>query len=139
MTEGEYSADNWIAHLSSALRILFKEQEPWLKYYYEETPYVTVMSEGSNVISPDSLLEHLRGIYATACHGGKISGEKEHYSALSKLLDPARHILRSHPALERVMSRIIGEDDFWIQVLGNGQSICLTDLIAGLVVRARAC
>lgn len=137
MTKPQYSADNWIAHLSSALRILFKEQEPWLKYYYEETPYVTVMSEGSNVISPDSLLEHLRGFYATARHGGKISGEKEHYSALSKLLDPARHILRSHPALERVMSLIIEEDNFWIQVLGNGQSICLTDLIAGLVVRAR--
>ena len=136
MTEAEYSADNWIDRLASTLRILFKEQEPWLKYYYEETPYVTVMSEGSNVISPDSLLEHLRGIYATARHGGKVSGEKEHYSALRKLLDPARHILRSHPALERVMSRIIGEDDFWIQVLGNGQSICLTDLIAGLVVRA---
>lgn len=94
------------------------------------------MSEGSNVISPDSLLEHLRGIYATARHGGKIFGEKEHYSALRKLLDPVRHILRAHPALERVMSRIIGEDNFWIQVLGSGQSICLTDLIAGLVVRA---
>lgn len=137
MTKPQYSADNWIAHLSSALRILFKEQKPWLKYYYEETPYVTVMSEGSNDISPDSLLEHFRGIYATARHGGKVSGEKEHYSALRKLLDPARHILRSHPALERVMSRIIGDDNFWIQVLGTGQSICLTDLIAGLVVRAR--
>lgn len=137
MTETEYSADDWTARLSSALRILFKEQEPWLTYYYEETPYVHVMSEGSNVISPDSLLDHLRGIYATARLGGKVSGEKEHYAALRKLLDPVRHILRSHPALERVMSRIIGEDNFWIQVLGNGQSIGLTDLIAGLVVRAR--
>ena len=137
MTEPQYSANNWIDRLASALRILFKEQEPWLKYFYEETPYVTVMSEGSNDISPDSLLEHLRGIYATARLGGKTFGEKEHYSALRKLLDPVRHILRSHPALERVMSRIIEEDNFWIQVLGNGQSICLTDLIAGLVVRAR--
>ena len=136
MTETEYSADNWVDRLASALRILFKEQEPWLKYFYEETPYVTVMSEGSNDISPDSLLEHLRGIYATARLGGKTFGEKEHYSSLRKLLDPVRHILRSHPALERVMSRIVEEDNFWIQVLGNGQSICLTDLIAGLVVRA---
>ena len=56
---------------------------------------------------------------------------------MRKLLDPARHILRSHPTLERVMSLIIEEDDFWIQVLGSGQSICLTDLIASLLVRAR--
>ena len=137
MTEAEYSPDDWIDRLASALRILAKEQEPWLQKYYEETPYVTVMSEGSNTISSESLLDHLRRMYATARLGGKIFGEKEHYSAVTKLLDPARHILRSHPTLERVMSLIIGEDDFWIQVLGNGQSICLTDLIAGLVVHAR--
>ena len=136
MTEAEYSADDWIDRLASVLRILAKEQEPWLQKYYEETPYVHVMSEGSNEISSESLLDHLRDIYATARHGGKIFGEKEHYTALRKLLDPARHILRSHPTIERVMSPIIGKDDFWIQVLGNGQLICLTDLLAGLVVRA---
>ena len=137
MTEAEYPADDWIDRLASALRILAKEQEPWRQKYYEETPYVTVMSEGSNTISSESLLDHLRRIYATARHGGKIFGEKEHYSAVRKLLDPVRHILRSHPTLERVMSLIIEDDDFWIQVLGNGQSTCLTNLIAGLVVRAR--
>ena len=136
MTEAEYSADDWIDRLASVLRILAKEQEPWLQKYYEETPYVHVMSEGSNEISSESLLDHLRDIYATARHGGKIFGEKEHYTALRKLLDPARHILRSHPTIERVMSPIIGKDDFWIQILGNGQLICLTDLLAGLVVRA---
>ena len=94
------------------------------------------MSEESNGISSESLLNHFRDIYATARLGSKIFGEKEHYTALRKLLDPARHILRSHPTIERVMSPIIGKDDFWIQVLGNGQSICLTDLLAGLVVRA---
>ena len=137
MTEVEYSADDWIDRLASTLRRLVKEQEPWLQKYYEETPYVHVMSEGSNEISSESLLGHFRDIYATARHGGKIFGEKEHYTALRKLLDPARHILRSHPTIERVMSPIIGKDDFWIQVLGNGQSICLTDLLAGLVVRTR--
>ena len=137
MTDAGYSADDWIDRLASALRILAKEQEPWRQKYYEETPYVTVMSEGANTISSESLLDHLRRIYATARHGGKISGETEHYSAVRKLLDPVRHILRSHPTLERVMSLIIEEDDFWIQVLGGGQLICLTDLIAGLVVRAR--
>ena len=136
MTEVEYSANVWIDRLASALRILAKEQEPWLKKYYEETPYVHVMSEGSNGVLSDALLDQLRDIYAIARLGGKTFGEKEHYSTLRKLLDPVRHILRSHPTIERVMSPIIGEDDFWIQVLGNGQSICLTDLIAGLVVRA---
>ena len=136
MTDAEYSADDWIDRLASALRLLAKEQEPWLQKYYDETPYVHVMSEESDGISSDSLLDHLRDIYATARHGGKIFGEKEHYTALRKLLDPARHILRSHPTIERVMSPIIGKDDFWIQVLGSGQSICLTDLLAGLVVRS---
>ena len=137
MTKAKYSADDWIDRLASALRTLAKEQEPSLQNFYDESPYVTVMSEGSNTISSESLLNHLRRIYATARHGGKIFGEKEHYSAVRKLLDPVRHILRSHPALERVMGLIIEEDDFWIQVLGNGQLICLTDLIASLVVRAR--
>ena len=137
MTEAEYSADDWIDRLASALRLLAKEQEPWLKKYYDETPYVHVMSEESNGISSESSLNHLQDIYAIARHGGKIFGEKEHYTALRKLLDPARHILRSHPTLGRVMSLIIGEDNFWIQVLGNGQSMCLIDLVAGLVVRAR--
>ena len=136
MTGAEYSAYDWIDRLASALRILAKEQEPWLEKYYDETPYVHVMSEGSNGISSDSLLDHLRDIYSIARLGSKIFGEKEHYTALRKLLDPARHILRSHSTIERVMSPIIGKDDFWIQVLGNGQSICLTDLLAGLVVRA---
>ena len=109
MTEAEYSADDWIDRLASALRILAKEQKPWLKKYYEETPYVHEMSEGSNGISSDSLLDHLRDIYATARLGGKIFGEKEHYTALRKLLDPARHTLHSHPTIERVMSPIIGK------------------------------
>ena len=137
MTEAAYSADDWIDRLASALRILAKEQEPWLQKFYEETAYVHVMSEGSNTISSESLLDHLRRSYAIARHGGKIFGEKEHYSAVRKLLDPARHMLRSHPTLERVMSLIIEGDDFWIQVLGNGQLTCLTDLIASLLVRAR--
>ena len=43
-----------------------------------------------------------------------------------------RYILFSYPALERVVSRIVGEDQFWIQVLNAGYSISLTDLIAEL-------
>ena len=51
MTGAEYSGDDWIDRLASALRILAKEQEPWLKKYYDEIPFVHVMSEGSNGIS----------------------------------------------------------------------------------------
>ena len=71
MTEAKYSADDWIDRLASALRILATEQQPWLKKYYDETPYVHVMSEGSNRISSDSLLDHLRDIYAIARHGSQ--------------------------------------------------------------------
>ena len=48
------------------------------------------MSEGSNGISSDSLLDHLRDIYAIARLGGKTFGEKEHYSAPEEVVGPCK-------------------------------------------------
>ena len=48
----------------------------------------------------------------------------------------ARNILRSHPMLARVVSPIIGQDEFWMEILNTGQSTSSGDLIAGLMARA---
>ena len=69
-------------------------------------------------------------------HAFHAFGEEKYYTALCAVLDPVRHILRSHPTLARIMSRIIGKDDFWIQILGSGNLTSLTDLIGGLMARA---
>lgn len=34
------------------------------------------------------------------------------------------------------MSRLIGKDDFWMQILGSGNLTSLTNLIGGLMARA---
>ena len=63
-------------------------------------------------------------------------GARKHYAPLLEALDPARHILLSHPALAQVVSPIIGKDNFWMQILNTGGLTCPTDLIAGLFARA---
>ena len=57
---------------------------------------------------------------------------------LRSVLDPTRHILLSHPELERaaVAGRTVGENNFWLQLLDSGTSISAGDLIAGLMARA---
>ena len=80
-------------------------------------------------------LDDLRDLYAVAFHSYDF-GEEKHYAALNAVLNPVRCILRSHPTLARVMSPIIGRDDFWMQILGSGSSTSLTDLTAGLMARA---
>ena len=56
-------------------------------------------------------LGDVRILYTRACYG-KGSSEEKQYAALLAALDPVRHILRSHPTLARVVSRIIDKDDF---------------------------
>ena len=41
---------------------------------------------------------------------------------LRAVLDPVRYTLHSHPTLARVVGRIIGKDEFWVQILGSGGS-----------------
>lgn len=76
-------------------------------------------------------------VYAEARHSRRFGREAE-YAPLRALLDPTRHILLSHPKLERVAvsGRTVGENDFWIQLVNSGTSISAGDLIAGLMARA---
>ena len=55
--------------------------------------------------------------------------------ALVRGAEPVRYILISHPTLERVVGRIIGRDEFHMQILNTESATSTTDLIAGLFAR----
>ncbi len=135
MTAGEFSADEWIDRLARALPGLAEAQEPYLQEYYKQNRGVDVVYGGRDGDPPDFPLDDLRDLYAMALHGDAF-GEQEYYASLCAVLDPVRSILRSHPTLERVVSRIIGWDEFWMEILSSGSLTSLTDLIAGLMARA---
>ena len=135
MTAGEFSTDEWIDRLARALPGLAKAQGPYLREYQEHNPRVHFESGRRDGNLPTFPLDDLRVLYARAHHSHAF-GEDKYYTALCAVLDPVRHILRSHPTLARIMSRLIGKDDFWIQILGSGNLTSLTDLIVGLMARA---
>ena len=134
MTLGGFSVGDWIDRLVPALRKLAIAQEPYLQEYYRQNPSVHVFEEwgGKSAVFP---LDDLRDLYAMARHG-TIRDEEEYYAPLSEVLDPVRHKLRSHPTLARVVSPIIGKDEFWMDILNSGGLTYTTDLIAGLMARA---
>ena len=129
------SDENWIDCLASALPKLAKIQEPYLEEYQRQNPQVHQVYVNKEEIPPLFPLDDLRDLYATAYHSSTF-GNAEYYTPLRDVLDPVRHIMRSHPTLEQVVSPIIGKDDFWMQVLNSGLSTSPSDLIAGLMARA---
>ena len=135
MTAGEFSAGDWIDCLAQALPDLAEEQNPYLREYHNHNPraHFKLGRQDGNPLAFS--LDDLRDLYAMAFHSYDL-GEEKHYAALNAVLNPVRGILRSHPTLARVMSPIIGRDDFWMQILGSGSSTSLTDLTAGLMARA---
>ena len=135
MTAEEFSADDWVDRLAQALPDLAEEQKPYLREYlkYDPRAHFELRGRGDN---PSVLrLDDLRDLYALAFHSHNF-GKEKHYAALNAVLNPVRGILRLHPTLARVMSPIIGRDDFWMQIIGRGISTSLTDLSAGLMARA---
>lgn len=135
MTAEKFSAGNWIDHLAQALPDLAEEQKPYLREYLNHDPRAHFELKGRGDNSPVFQLDDLRDLYAMAFHSYDF-GEEKHYAALNAVLNPVRGILRSHPTLARVISPIIGKDDFWMRILGSGSSTSLTDLTAGLIARA---
>ena len=125
MTTGEFSADEWIDRLAQALPGLAEAQKPYLRRYQEHNPRVHFKLGGRDGNLPAFPMDDLRDLYAMARHSHAF-GEDKYYTALCVVLDPVRHILRSHPTLARIVSRIIGKDDFWIQLLGSGNLTSLT-------------
>ena len=135
MTAEEFSAGDWIDRLAQALSDLAEEQKPYLREDHKHNPRVHFELGGRDGNPLAFSLDDLRDLYARAFHSYDFAEEK-YYAALSAVLNPVRSILRWHPTLARVMSPIIGRDDFWMRILGSGSSTSLTDLTAGLMARA---
>ena len=135
MQSTEFGAEDWIERLARALGKLSAAQEPYLQEYYRQNPGGHVLLEERGGKQPSFALDDCRDLYAMA-HHSHILGEWKYYAPLSKVLDPARNILRSHPMLARVVSPIIGQDEFRMEILNTGHSTSSGDLIAGLMARA---
>ena len=116
---GRIRGGDWIDRLARALQGLAEAQEPYLREYWEQNPRVHVVSVGQEDHRPAFPPDDLRDLYAMAYHG-HLFGKEEHYAALRAVLDPVRYTLHSHPTLARVVGRIIGKDEFWVQILGSG-------------------
>lgn len=132
---GEFSAEDWIGRLSEALPRLDEVQQPFLREYWERNPSVHIVSGGPDAKLAEYPLDDLRDLYAMARHG-HVFGEREYYAPLCAALDPARHIVMSHPTLAGAIGPIIGRDDFYMHVLSSGQSTSPSDSVAGLMARA---
>lgn len=135
MTAEEFSADDWIDRLAQALIDLAEEQKPYLREYHKHNPRAHFELGGRDGNPLAFSLDDLRDLYAMAFYSHGF-GEEKYYAALNAALNPVRGILRWHPTLARVVSPIIGRDDFWMGILGSGCSTSLTDLAAGLMARA---
>lgn len=135
MTSSGFSAKDWIDRLTPALSNLAKVQDPYLEEYRRQNPSVHTVDEDQGSESAAFPLDDLRLLYSTARHR-KNRREAVCYAALHEALDPVRYILRSHPTIARVVSPIIGRDEFWMEILNSGGLTYTTDLIAGLIARA---
>ena len=135
MTSREFHANDWIDRLAAALPALAKVQESYLEAHLSHNPRPRKIVDGIDV-TPFPL-DDLRMIYESARYSRRFD-EEEQYAPLRKALYPARYALLSHPALERVAvaARLIGENDFWMQIRNSGSSISAGHLIAGLMARA---
>ena len=135
MTSKGFDNHGWIDRLASALSKLAKEQEPYLRKYWEHNPRVHRIVDGRD--ETPFPLDDLRMVYANVRHSGILAGEAR-YAPLREALDPARHALLAHPRLERVavVGRPVGKNDFWMRILNSGTPVFAGDLLAGLMARA---
>ena len=130
-----FDVDAWVERLAAALGGLAKAQESYLHAYWQHNSRKIVVVNGKD--ETPFPLDDVRMLYSRARHS-RVFGREAEYARLRVRLDPARHILLSHPELERVAvaGRIVGENNFWIRILNTGTSISAGDLIAGLMARA---
>ena len=137
MTEGEFSAGDWLDRLARALPALAEAQKPYLpgcrcRDIRAFVPAIPGVDDGG---SPAVRVGELGVLYVMAQHS-HLRGEEAHYAALNAALDPVRHILLQHPTIARVVGPIIGRDNFNMQILSSGGSTSPADLAGGLMARA---
>ena len=130
-----FDAEGWIDRLATSLPRLAKAQDAYLEHYWRHYPRTHRIVDGRDV-TPFPL-DDVRMVYTRVRYSRRF-GEEAQYAPLRKLLDPVRHTLLAHPALQRVAvtGRLIGDNDFWMGIVNSGSSIFAGDLIAGLMARA---
>ncbi|MCY4477378.1 MAG: HEPN domain-containing protein [Gammaproteobacteria bacterium] len=135
MVSKTFDVGAWVDGLAAGLGVLAKAQEPYLHAYWQHNPRKFVFVDGRD--ATPFPLDDLRMVYAQALHSRTLR-EETLYAPLCQQLATVRHALLSHPELERVAvaGRIIGENNFWLQILNSGTSISAGDLIAGLMARS---
>lgn len=130
-----FDAEDWVDRLATSLPQLATAQEPYLEHYWRHYPRTRRIVDGRDM-TPFPL-DDVRMVYSMARYSRRL-GEEAQYAPLRKLLDPVRHALLAHPTLQRVAltGRLIGDNDFWMEIVNSGSSISAGDLIAGLMARA---
>ena len=113
MTAKVFDAGAWVDRLAAALVDLEEVQEPYLQSYRQQNRRKFVIVNGKD--ETPFPLDDLRMVYSSARHSGVFRQEAE-YARLRSVLDPTRHILLSHPELERVAvaGRNVGENNFLV-------------------------
>lgn len=135
MDRTEFDVSGWIDRLATELVVLDRVHKPYLNEYLERNSSALVQDGGHHeAVFP---LDDAQMLY-TAIRHNMAFGEEVNSEPLHKVLDRVRHVLLSHPTLERVAvsGRSIGENDFWMSTLNSGSSISASDLIAGLMARS---
>ena len=134
MTSAQFDSEAWIERLAQSLPALAQAQEPFLREYQERYARVIDLRDGR---PPPFPLEDLRLLYDEV-RNARLWGMEAHYAPLRAVLNPVRHALLAHPTLERVAvtRRLIGDNDFSMEILGSGGDIYAGTLIAGLMARA---
>ena len=135
MSATVFDAGAWVNRLAVALVKLAEAQEAYLQSYWQHNRRKFVIVNGKD--ETPFPLNDVCMLYSRARHS-EVFGQEAQYARLRNVLDPTRHILLSHPELERVAvsGRIVGENNFWMRILNFGTSISAGDLIAGLMARA---
>lgn len=133
MKSQEFDPQHWIDGLARALAKLWDVQKPFLNDYWSENPVVRKIDSQTDRVSTELSTDDLRDLYAMAYQD---SSRRDRFAGLRSAADPVRYLLLSHPSIVRVVGRLVGRDEFWIQVLHQGGSTTLTDLIAGLMAHA---
>ena len=130
----EFHLEDWIERLAKMLPALAQVQGPYLREYQERHASAIDLRDGK---PPPFPLDDLRLLYDEVRNAG-FWGLEAHYAPLRAALDPVRYALLAHPVLERVavIGRVIGENDFWMRILGSGSQVSPGVLIAGLMARA---
>ena len=129
-----FDVEDWVERLARLLPPLAQAQEPYLRDCQERHGSVIDLRDGR---PPPFPLDDLRLLYDEV-RNARLWSMEAHYAPLRAVLDPVRHALLAHPKLERVAvtGRLIGDNDFWMQVLDSGGPISAGVLIAGLMARA---